>query len=525
MAVSVNAQNDDEKKGIEYEIREIQFLYEIGRIFSSTTDLQKMLENVMEFLAHHLDIVRGSINIYDEETEDIRIDISYGYSSDEIARGRYKPGEGIIGTVFKTGKPLVVPSIDDEPLFLNKTGARKRGMEHSCVFVCVPIAINESVIGTISIDKSREHTDSLSDELHVLTTIAIMISHAVNDRRYALNREAELKEENRVLKKTLSERRTLENMVGSSHLMQDLFEKILMVAPTNSTVLITGESGTGKELIADALYANSTKKNGPYIKVNVAALPDSLIESELFGHEKGAFTGAVSQKKGRFELANGGTIFLDELGDLNLQSQVKLLRVLQERTIERLGGTHSISLDVRIIAATHHNLEEKVERGEFRQDLFYRLNVFPIYSPPLRERKADIMMLADYFLMKFSTEYNKNINRISTEAIDMLVSYHWPGNVRELENCIQRAAIISSEDVIRSCHLPPSLQMARPTDNGNETLEDKVDQYVKELIIDNLKMTHGNITKAAERLGTTKRILNYKIKRLNIDFMHFRNHH
>jgi Nif-specific regulatory protein len=294
-----------------------------------------------------------------------------------------------------------------------------------------------------------------------------------------------------------------------------------MVAPTASTVLVCGESGTGKELVANAIHENSPRKDGPYVRVNIAALPEGLIESELFGHEKGAFTGAAALKKGRFELAHGGTIFLDEIGDLAPHLQVKLLRVIQEKSIERLGGEKTLPLDVRIVAATHRDLEEKIVRGEFREDLYYRLNVFPLYVPPLRERKADVILLADHFLERYSREHGKTIGRISSEAIDMLAAYHWPGNVRELENCMERAVIMSGEDVIRSYHLPPSLQMARPA-AAPVTLEEMVNGFRREIIIDHLKMSRGNITSAAEMLGTTKRILTYTIHNLGIEYARYR---
>jgi Nif-specific regulatory protein len=514
--------NESGKK-IEFETSETEFLYEIGRGFSSAQDMKAMLDSVLNLIAGHFKIKRGSINIYDDVSEYIHIDIAYGYTQEEIKRGTYKPGEGIIGTVFKTGRPIVVPSTNDEPRFLNRTGVRSKKNPEDGVFICVPVSVEDSVIGTISIDKNKEEDERFSEELKTLITVSIMIANGVNERRKSLHKEEELETENRLLKLRLSDKKIQGSLIGTSGKMKDLTEKIMLVAPMNTTVLLTGESGTGKEVIADAIYKNSLRNSGPYIKVNIAALPDNLIESELFGHERGAFTGALAQKKGRFELANGGTIFLDEIGDLNLQSQVKLLRVIQEKTIERLGGTKSIPLDVRIISATHQNLEEKVERGEFRQDLYYRLNVFPIYAMPLRERRADIVLLADYFLEKYSKETGKNIKRISTEAIDMLVSYHWPGNIRELENCIQRAVIISSEDVIRSNHLPPSLQMAEISDPNEFSLDDMVNRYVKEIIIDALKASKGNITKAAQNLGTTKRILNYKIKQLGVNFMDFRN--
>jgi len=523
MSIPLKLKEDSiSKERIEIEIDESGFLNRIGKIFSSDIDLKETLDEILKLLAEKLNITRGSIALYNEEDKNIFIDTSYGYTSEQVKRGKYKPGEGITGSVIKNGKPIVVPSIDDDSLFLNRTGARKNKASRNCIFICVPIAINDNIIGTVSIDKVKAPTQSFSEELNILTIVSIMTANTVNDRRDALRRESQLKEENRLLKIKLSEKKYPENIIGNSKIMQDLYEKILLVAPTMSTVLISGESGTGKELVADAIYRHSTRSQGPFIKVNIAAFPDSLIESELFGYDKGAFTGAINMKKGRFEMAEGGTIFLDEIGDLNLQSQVKLLRVLQEKSIERLGGTKTISLNVRIIAATHQNLEEKVKNGEFRHDLYYRLNVFQIFTPSLQERKADIMHLADYFLDKFSEELDKNIKRISTEAINMLVSYHWPGNVRELENCIQRAAILSREDVIRSCHLPPSLQIAEPENCEFMTLEEMTDQYIKEIIIDNLKITGGNITRSAERLGTTKRILNYKMNKLNIDYRDFR---
>ena len=348
-----------------------------------------------------------------------------------------------------------------------------------------------------------------------------MITHAVNSRKEMRKREALLEEENRLLKMRLSSREKPRDILGNSPAMRRMAEKILLVAPTGSTVLITGESGTGKELVADAIHRHSHRKDGPFIKVNMAALPENLIESELFGFEKGAFTGAVGRKKGRFELAQGGSIFLDEIGDLGPGLQVKLLRVIQEKTIERVGGEKTIPLDVRIIAATHQNLEEKIKAGQFRPDLYYRLNVFPIHAPPLRERKADIMLLADHFLEKYRGEHGRDIRRISSEAIDLLTSYHWPGNVRELENCIERAVILSTEDVIRSYHLPPSLQTAEdsPEPRG---LDEMVDRYQKEIIIDHLKMAKGNITRAAQMLGTTKRILTYRVKMLDIEYEKYR---
>jgi Nif-specific regulatory protein len=301
--------------------------------------------------------------------------------------------------------------------------------------------------------------------------------------------------------------------VGNSGKMKDVFQMISQVSRSNATVLIRGESGTGKELVARALHADGPRADGPFVAVNCAAFTESLLESELFGHEKGAFTGATERKMGRFERAHGGTIFLDEIGDFPINLQVKLLRVIQFKEFERLGGIETIKSNVRIIVATNKNLEQQIKEGVFREDLYYRVNVFPIYLPPLRERKDDIMQLADHFLEKYAAENKNNITRISTPAIEMLTSYHWPGNIRELENCIERAVLLCDEDVIRSEHLPPSLQMIKKTEQiAGHSLAEIIANKEKELIIDALKKSGGQQRKAANELGITERILGYKIK-------------
>ena len=287
-------------------------------------------------------------------------------------------------------------------------------------------------------------------------------------------------------------------------------------------MLIRGESGTGKELVAHAIHYNSPRANKPFVKVSCAALPDSLIESELFGYEKGAFTGAEQRKKGRFELAEGGTLFLDEIGDINLTTQVKLLRVLQEREFERLGSTETIKVNVRLVAATNKDMERAIAAGTFREDLYYRLNVFTIFVPPLRERKADLLLLVDHFLEKFSREHRKSIKRISTPAIDMLMSYHWPGNVRELENTLERAVLMCDGQVVHGHHLPPSLQTAEASGTVTRvSLSDAVAGFEKDLIQDALKSTRGNRAKAARLLDTTERVLNYKVRKYGVDVRRF----
>jgi Nif-specific regulatory protein len=302
-----------------------------------------------------------------------------------------------------------------------------------------------------------------------------------------------------------------------------VYDLIARVSKSDTTVLIHGESGTGKELVAHAIHYNSLRAAKPFIKVNCAALPEGVLESELFGHEKGAFTGAVSQRKGRFELAHGGTIFLDEVGDFSPSTQVKLLRVLQEKEFERVGGNATIKTDVRVIAATNRNLETLIADRTFRQDLYYRLNVFAIHIPPLRDRRADTLLLADYFVEKYSKANRKYIRRISTPAIDMLMSYHWPGNVRELENCIERAVLLSDDGVIHGYHLPPTLQTAEASGTVHAgTLQETLDNVERELILDALKSSRGNMARAACELGITERVMGLRVEKHSIDPKRFR---
>jgi len=506
------------------EKKQTGLLKDIGQEFmENSQDFEKLLRNVLNLFAYYYSIERGMIHIYHREDDEIVADVHYGYSEDEVKKGVYRPGEGITGTVVKTGKPIVIEDIKNEPRFLNRTGADREITDNAVLsFICVPILMNRDVTGTISVDIKNEDKRFLEEELNVLITIAVLISQAVRSRLDIIENEKSLKIENDILRKKLSGSDIQGKIIGKSKQIRDLYEKIMLVSETDTTVLVTGESGTGKELIADAIHYNSVRAVGPFVKVNIAALPKNLIEAELFGYEKGAFTGADRMKKGRFEIAKGGTIFLDEIGDLDLSLQVHLLRVLQERTIERVGSAETIPVDVRVIAATHQNLEDKIKNNEFREDLFYRLNVFPVYSPPLRERKADIVLLADYFLESYSKRLNKKISRISTDAIDLLVNYHWPGNVRELENCMERAVIVCNDEVIRNYHLPPSLQMNSEKTVSGGTLEDLTNLFQKELIIDNLKLANGNISRAAVQLGTTKRILSYKMDKFEIDFRDFR---
>jgi Nif-specific regulatory protein len=390
-------------------------------------------------------------------------------------------------------------------------------------YISAPIALEGKTVGAISVDLHFKADRDYNRTAKFLGVVGSMIAQAVKVQRLIEADKQRLVDENIHLRQELKERYDFSNLVGTSGPMHQVYEQIAQVARTNTTVLLRGESGTGKELIAHAIHYNSPRAKKPFIKVSCAALPQDLIESELFGYEKGAFTGAYTSKKGRFEAAEGGTLFLDEIGDLNLVTQIKLLRILQEREFERLGGTETIRTNIRLIAATNKDLEKAIAAGEFREDLYYRLNVFAIFVPPLRERKPDVLLLADHFLEKFSREHGKNVKRIATPAIDMLSSYHWPGNVRELANVVERAVVVCDSQVIHAHHLPPTLQTAEASGTAQTaTLRNSLEAFEKDALQDALKSARGNRAKAARLLSTTERIFNYRVRKYGIDWRRFR---
>ncbi|MHC4510565.1 MAG: sigma 54-interacting transcriptional regulator [Planctomycetota bacterium] len=475
--------------------KEVEILSDISRDFSESLDLEETLKSILKSFDTHLKLRRGTITLLDPETETINVRVAHGLSKRTASQASYKVGEGITGLVVQTGKEIVVPDISKDPRFLHKTRPRKQRKGKQIAFFCVPIKQEGKTIGALSVDKESDARDDFEANIRLLNVIATMVAQAVKLNKLVESDRQQLREENVRLREELKTHFNIHNMVGSSNAMKEVYRLIEQVSNSNATVLIRGESGTGKDLVAHAIHYNSLRANKPFVKVNCTALPDTLLESELFGHEKGAFTGAVDRKIGRFERAHGGTIFLDEIGDFSVNLQVKLLRVIH----------------------THKNLEEQIKEGLFREDLYYRVNVFPIYMPPLRERKDDIMLLADYFLERIAAENNKNINRISTPAIEMLTRYHWPGNIRELENCIERAVLLCDGQVIRSEHLPPSLQMIKKTDAvAKRSLTEIIENKERELIVDALKKSRGSQRSTAKELGITERMLGYKLKKYAI---------
>jgi Nif-specific regulatory protein len=503
------------------ETRRLATLLEVSQALSGTLNLKSALHRVLESLAKHHSAVRSMVTLLGDDGE-LTVEASDGL--DKPAQSvRYRVGEGITGRVVETGKPVVVPRVSQEPEFLNRASRRSELSREELSFLCVPILLNRTAVGALGVDLRFKSDRDYDRSIKFLGVVASMIAQALKIQRAIEEERQRLLAENTHLRQELRERYDFSNIIGTSGPVREMYEQVAQVAQTNTTVMIRGESGTGKELIAHAIHYNSLRAKKPFVKVSCGALPESLIESELFGYEKGAFTGAQARKKGRFELAEGGTIFLDEIGDINLGTQIKLLRVLQEREFERLGGTETIKVNVRLIAATNADLERAIAAVTFREDLYYRLNVFTIFVPPLRDRKADLLLLADHFIEKFSREHGKVIKRISTPAIDMLMAYHWPGNVRELENALERAVLVCDGHVIHGHHLPPSLQTAEASNTVTRvSMKDAVAAYEKDLIQDALKTTRGNRAKAARLLDTTERVLNYKVKNYGIDAQRFR---
>ena len=500
-----------------YSYEELAALHGAADILSTNIDLQASLEAVLDLLSRNMGMRRGMISILRVDQQEVFVDVAHGLDSEGGINATYKIGEGVTGTVVKTGRPIAIPNLDQAPEFLDRSRARSRLDRSKLAFLCVPIKIEDQVVGALSVDRARKDDDDLTAEVQFLEAVAHLLARRVRERR--------MREENERLQRLmLRSRPDASSPLGNSDAMQEVAMLVLQVADSPTSVLITGETGTGKSLVAASIHDQSPRRKGPFVKVNCAAIPENLIESELFGHERGSFTGAIDRRIGRFEQANAGTILLDEVGDLPPAAQAKLLTVLQDREIQRVGGTKSIRVNVRVVAATNQDLETAVQEGRFRADLFFRLNVFPIHIPALRERGADTILLADHFVRKYAEELKKRVARLETPAIDMLMAYHWPGNVRELENCIERAVLLTNDDTIHGHDLPPSLQMKSPTSRRHSRgkFEALVAAYEIELITDALKDSGGNQTAAAKLLGTTKRVIQYKVDKFAIDYKRFR---
>jgi Nif-specific regulatory protein len=497
----------------------------------------KAIRQMLHLLSELLGLNRGRVVMPDAPSGDLVIRVAYGLTQQEIRRGRYARGEGITGRVMQTGETLIVQDIDAEPAYLARAIDRTALPEGTVSFIGMPIMVDRAVAGVLGVHRLRSRQRSLGADLQILRTVAELMGQLFKIQQLIDKRTAELKAENRTLKAALQQHRGAKpnwGIIGESPQLQSALTQLEQVAASDATVLLLGESGTGKELFARALHLQSPRRDRPFVKVNCAAIPETLFEAELFGHEKGAYTGAVQQRIGRFEQANGGTLFLDEIGDLPLPVQVKLLRVLQERTIERLGGRAEIPVDVRIVAATHQDMSGLVRAGRFRLDLYYRLNVIPIRLPALRERPGDIKLLVRHLVSQLNQRHQRNI-LFSPAALSSLVSYPWPGNIRQLYNVLERLVLLSQTDEIDEAavdyvlvteaqnqatdHIPSQEAAAVPAASFSPGIRDykPVSQDERERIRAALLQFGGNKSRAARALDLTLRQLNYRINVLAIE--------
>ncbi len=519
-------------------------VYEISKILNSSLDLQKTLRQVLNIIASHLGMQRGMVCLR-QDTEDLSIIAAIGFSREEVLRGHFKIGEGVTGRIYQLGIPAVIPDVAQEPLFLNRTGAKRLAENHAISFLGVPIKVGRECIGVLSFERERSNVRrGFQMDLQLLIMVAGLVGQAVRlNQQVAVDRDQLMQERSR-LQKELAGRYSLDNVIGQSKRMQEVFADVHMAAPGKSTILLRGESGTGKEVIARSIHFLSSRKDKPFIKVNCAALTESLLESELFGHEKGSFTGALQERRGRFEQAHGGTLFLDEIGDVSSAFQVKLLRILQEREFERVGGNKTIKVDVRLICATNRNLEEAVRLGEFRSDLYFRINVISIALPPLRERRDDIPLLVESILSRFNRENNTKVG-ITPEAMSVLNNCYWPGNVRELENCVERFATMSGSKIIREVDIPcqtnqclsSSLWKYQPKGSvipiapfeseperhaiAEEVIEAPESLSERDQLISAMEKSGWVQAKAARLLNLTPRQMGYALRKYNIKVKKF----
>lgn len=502
--------------------REIDTLYQASQMLARSLDVHETAREVLKLLHEKERLHCGMICLLDERSGDLRVSAVHKNRSVPAEHVRYQPGEGIVGKILESGQAKVVPRLAEEPRFLDRLGV----YDPDRPFIGVPISFGSDPSAGVLAAQPSGSGILLQDQARLLEMIANLIGQTIRLSRSIEMERRHLREERDSLRRAVKERHGFENIIGHTGAMKFIFEQVRMVAKWNTTVLIRGESGTGKELIAHAIHYSSPRASGPLLKVNCSALPDNLLESELFGHEKGAFTGASIQRKGRFELADGGTLFLDEIGDISPAFQSKLLRVLQEGEFERVGGNRTLKVDIRVIAATNRDLETAVERGDFREDLYYRLNVMPIKMPPLRERIDDVPDLARFLVAKIAAKQSREL-AITQSAVHLLVRHSWPGNVRELENCLERAAVMSESGTIdrdavivagiRADARAPSVPSAERTERVEKTAswqDAGLDE--RERVIAALEDAGWVQAKAARLLNMTPRQIAYRIQTLNI---------
>jgi Nif-specific regulatory protein len=511
---------------------------EAAKLIGQSADPEHAIIATLRLLSQMLGLNRGRVLLPESMTGSLRIRFAYGLTAEEKARGVYALGEGITGRVMKTGQTAIIQDIDDEPQYLRRAVDRITLPQETVAYIAVPLLKDDAPIGVLAVHRLRRRQRPFSADLRILRVVATLMTQILQIKQLITERTAQLVSENRSLKNALDSKGSAYGILGESAALGHALRQAHRVADTGASVLLTGESGTGKEKFARMVHLASSRKDRPFVALNCAAIPKDLLESELFGHEKGSFTGASQSKKGRIELASGGTLFLDEIGDLNLELQSKLLRVLEEQVIQHVGGVRDIPVDVRIVAATHKNLQEAVNDGGFRIDLYYRLNVFPIHLPALRDRVGDVRILARHFLNSANQAYHRNVT-FGSGVLERLQDYDWPGNIRQLENVIKRAVLMASGEQMTYQEIESILvqeaQVSR--DSGRhrapgaanvipmpspELRGSSVRPYAwvredeGEAIMSALQRAGGNKTRAALSLGLTPRQFRYRLEKLGL---------
>jgi len=536
--VSSNVHNEQFVGGLDDQA--VHVLIEAAKLIGQSLDPKVTILGILEIMSNRLQLHRGRVLLQDKNTKELHIHYAYGLSEEEQARGTYALGEGVTGKVMATGNIALIPNVALEPTYLARVTTSTQIGSKPIAYIAVPIMQDEKTIGVIAVHPVSSEQTKLKMDLFVLQILTQMICQVLQINNLVKQKTERLVSENKMLRNGQPGESIPIGIQGRSPAFLSAVQKATLSAKSDAAVLLNGESGSGKEKFARIIHQLSNRADYPFICINCAAIPEQLLESELFGHEKGSFTGATASREGKFELANGGTLFLDEIGDMPLELQSKLLRVLQEKSIQKIGSNRDVPVDVRIISATNKNLELAVNSGEFRLDLFYRLNVVRIALPSLRERKEDIRLLALHFLNRGNQRYKRNVI-LTPEALDVLEGYPWPGNIRQLENVIERAVIMSDYDIIGVTRLQTILSeeadisiesgkrpgFGHAANNHDLALNaffpaspirgySKVNDQEGPRIVDALQKANGNKTAAAKLLGMTPRQLHYRIKKLEL---------
>jgi Nif-specific regulatory protein len=524
---------------MDWRAQEMLLLSQVMRGVGRSMDSQPVLREMLHLMSELLGLNRGRIVLADEpaargQPAASRIRHAYGLTHDEVARGRYGPGEGVTGRVLGTGQPALVQDVDAEPAFLFRCVPRARLPPETVAFIALPIEVERRTIGVLACHRIRSRDRQLADDVAVLGILATLAGRLLQLERLVADTTRGLEERNAQLTQALHSSAARYGIVGSAPPLLRAIGELERVSSASASVLLLGESGTGKELFARALHLASPRRDGPFVKMNCAAIPETLFESELFGHERGAFTGAQGERAGWFELAHGGTIFLDEIGELPLALQTKLLRTLQEGTVLRLGAKRERRVDARLVVATHRELAQEVAAGRFRRDLYYRLNVIPIRLPALRERPQDIALLVAHFLNRANQAHQRNVI-LTPEAVARLEAHPWPGNIRELGNLVERLVLLSDAPLAGGPAITRLLQGDDPTPASAPTphppapgpaahgeqlplVRDyrSADSHTARTLADALARHGGSRTRAAAALGLTLRQFSYRCRKLGL---------